>query len=96
MGYTNEPNLFQGFMYLLNSRGNYRKVSSVRTADFAATLDRSGNAAQVHTGPRGLNGLKFAPNEAAETRGSTRSVSPTSKDRSKSHDDLTSNFDLAN
>lgn len=59
-------------MYLLNSRGNYRGVSSVKTADFAATLDRSNNpnSAQVlASGPRGLNGLKFAPNQANQTHG---------------------------
>lgn len=69
------------FMYLLNSRGNYRKVTSVRTADFAATLDRSNqpNSAQVHTGPRGLSGLKFAPNEANQTRGGITTIDTTSQ-----------------
>lgn len=49
---------FAGFLYILNSRGSYRNVSSLRTADFAQSFNRSG-------GPRGLDALKFAPNNVA-------------------------------
>lgn len=73
------------FLYLLNSRGTYRKVSSLRTAEFARSLDRSNggdgsngaggvrvhrNGGATGTGPRGLGALKFAPNEDITTRGS--------------------------
>lgn len=58
---------FTGFMYLLNSRGSYRKVSSLRTADFVATLDRSSGH---ESGPRKpshrLSELQFAPNAAIQ------------------------------
>ncbi|KAF8306943.1 hypothetical protein DL93DRAFT_2159702 [Clavulina sp. PMI_390] len=66
------------FLYLLNSRGTYRKVSSARmgTSDFARSLERgksnatSGNtserpSARAVGNGRGLNGLRFAPNEDA-------------------------------
>lgn len=75
-----------GFLYLLNSRGSYRSVSSLKTAEFAQSLtDRtySGRgtnsltgAGRFGSGPRGIGALKFAPNEnATTTRGSARSVS---------------------
>ncbi|KAF8306946.1 hypothetical protein DL93DRAFT_2088318 [Clavulina sp. PMI_390] len=61
------------FLYLLNSRGTYRKVSTMRmgTSDFARSLDRNNNSERPATGTaasgRGLHALRFAANEHALT-----------------------------
>ncbi|KAF8306948.1 hypothetical protein DL93DRAFT_2171899 [Clavulina sp. PMI_390] len=69
------------FLYLLNSRGTYRKVSTMRlgTSDFARSLDRNNNDNNIISerptnrtaqAGRGLQGMRFATNEDVFTTGS--------------------------